>query len=152
MELIISGRTVLIDDEDYERVSKYKWYFNRQDRPTHGYVKTTIPGHITIFLHKFIMGNPSMVVDHINQDTLDNRKCNLRICTPCENMFNKSKYKNNTSGYKGVFVDKRWPSRWRAKIGYKGKRISLGSYNTPEEAYQAYRKAAIELYGEYARV
>ena len=90
-------------------------------------------------------------VDHINHDTLDNRKINLRICTVAENQYNQQiKNVKKTSKYKGVSWSPRHKS-FRADI-YKGEgHWFLGYYKDEFEAAQAYDKKAIELFGEFAR-
>jgi len=131
----------IIDKEDKEKIEHTFW------SKSHGYIKNG-----RTFLHRFIMNCPKdMIVDHINGDKLDNRKCNLRICTQAQNCCNSKKQKNNTSGYKGVC----WHTtrkKWFSSIKYNKKNISLGYFNTPEEAYAAYCKAAKELHGEFARL
>ena len=93
-------------------------------------------------------------VDHIDGDVLNNQKSNLRICTQQENAKNRKINKNNTSGIKGVSKTKRkeWRSKtWQAIIGADGKNTHLGYFYTAEEAGRAYKKAAKELYGDFAR-
>lgn len=109
---------------------------------------------LSIRLQRFIMGNPEgMVVDHINGDRLDNRKVNLRVCTKHQNSFNRKKPVNGkTSQYKGVYRNKKSPTRWCAAIKFNGKSKYLGSYDTEVEAAQSYNQAAILYFGEYARI
>lgn len=96
-------------------------------------------------LHRHILrlkkGDPRFG-DHINGDCLNNRRSNLRIVTVTENARNAKPYKNNTSGYRGVFWHKR-EKKWRARL----KRKDLGAYNTPEEANAARLKAEFEEWG-----
>lgn len=89
-------------------------------------------------------------IDHINLDPLDNRRCNLRLATNSQNNMNTRKRRDNTSGFKGVY----WHShsrKWHARITKKGVTKSLGYFNTPEEAHQAYCAAAIKDFGKFAR-
>ncbi len=96
-----------------------------------------------------ITDNKDVCVDHINHDPLDNRKCNLRIATPQQNMYNKNVYKNNESGYTGVHFYK--PSKkWVSYIKAENKRKHLGYFKTVEEAYTAYVRASQALHGEFA--
>lgn len=88
---------------------------------------------------------PDGHIDHINQVKDDNRIANLRIATRSENMQNRRMYKNNASGFRGVYWLKKH-KRWTAKIVANGKKSYLGFYLTPEEAYAAYCKAAAELH------
>ena len=137
---IYAGRA-LIDIEDVEEVKKYHWYLNRK-----GYVATSDLGKYPKELHRHIMGYPKdMIVDHINRDRLDNRKCNLRICTAKENSYNKSLSSNNKTGSKGVS-----PCLYKASISKDGITYNLGKFYTKEQAAIAYDRKAIELFGEYA--
>lgn len=91
-------------------------------------------------------------VDHINNNGPkdDNRICNLREATKSKNQFNRGRTKNNTSGFKGVQF-KKDIGKYRARIKNNLKDIHLGYFSTPEEAYEAYKEAALRLHGEYAR-
>jgi len=93
---------------------------------------------------------PREQVDHINGDGLDNRRCNLRLATPSQNARNRKLRADSTTGYKGVYQEKK-RLKWRATIRVNGKRRTLGRFNAPEDAYRAYCQAATEAFGEYAR-
>ena len=135
-----NGETFLIDYEDFEKVSKYFWTYST------GYAvrnKNRQP------MHRFVLGlgkaeRYKIEVDHINGNRLDNRKSNLRIVTRQENMYNKSEYKNNTSGVKGVKWNKD-RQKWQVQINHNKKRIHLGLYSDLEEAKQV-RLQAEEKY------
>lgn len=140
-----------IDDDDYERVSQYKWY--AQKNTTGGYY--ALRGVIErgkskkIFMHQFIMGSmPGCEVDHINRNKLDNRKVNLRFATRSQNMINRTKYKNNTSGHKGVHfrTDNR---KWIAYICIDNKLKRLGSFQNMDEAISAREQAVAKRYGAF---
>lgn len=88
------------------------------------------------------------VIDHIDGDSYNNSIENLRLCTQSQNTKNKSKQNNNTTGYTGVVQVR---NRWKAQIQCNGKRKHLGTFLTPEDAYEAYKQAAIELFGEFNR-
>lgn len=80
---------------------------------------------------------PLSAIDHINRDKTDNRISNLRLVSDAQNMQNRFKTRRNTSGYKGVhFVQS--TKRWRAQLCVNGKRIDLGTYDTPDQAGMAY--------------
>ena len=130
----------MIDLEYVDVVKNYKWCF------LGGYAYS----YQLKQLHRFIM-NPSedMVVDHINHNKLDNRKCNLRVCTHQENGWNKDPISTNTSGTTGVIFDKS-RNKWLARIEFNGKQIHLGRFKTKEEAVEARRQAEIEYFGEFA--
>jgi hypothetical protein len=150
MTIVISGYDVLIDDEDYERYKGHKWIIrlSRKTIPYVGYYEKEIKR--VIELQRFIMNNPKgLFVDHINGNPLDNRKCNLRICTPMQNCHNQKKRTTNTSGYKGVSPAKN--GRWRATIRGNGERIHLGYFRDPALAHAAYCEASKKYHGEYGR-
>ncbi len=108
------------------------------------------------YLHRAIVermiGYPltvKMLVDHIDGDTLNNRRENLRLCTNAENMRNIRTPKHNTSGFKGVSFDRR-TGRYLASITVNKVSKNLGRYRTPEEAHAAYLEAARLYFGEFA--
>ncbi len=149
---------VLVDDKDYERVSKYRWWVvsiktKRAIKPQLA-VQTEINGK-TVKLHRFILNPPKkMDVDHINGNTLDNRRSNLRICSRTQNLQNTDKYrrrKGTTSKFKGVS----WRSdsnNWRARIQINGVDKVLGSFQDEISAARAYNKAALTYFGEFAKI
>lgn len=100
-------------------------------------------------MHQDIMGaKGKQVVDHINKNGLDNRRCNLRVCTVRQNAQNHKRFATNTSGYTGVNLEGK---KWRARLrGNDSKKIHVGNFNTPEEAAVARDKKALELRGEFA--
>lgn len=103
-------------------------------------------------MHRLIMNAQNgQMIDHINGNVLDNRKENLRLCNKSTNAMNCKVHKHNTSGYKGVAWHKQM-KKWRAYIVINDKQKSLGLYKTKEEAAKAYNKAALELFGEFAKV
>lgn len=89
------------------------------------------------------------LVDHINREAHDNRACNLRYCTQSQNQFNRAKKPNSTSQYKGVS----WYTRdrcWRANVKSNGTNITLGKFQSEEDAARAYDEAAKKIAGEFA--
>lgn len=104
-------------------------------------------------MHRLIINcQNNKCVDHINHDTKDNRKENLRICTNHENSLNTQKQNRKTSSkYKGVCFDKK-SNKWRAIIAYKGKQKYLGTFENEKDAALEYNKHAIEMFGEYANI
>lgn len=94
--------------------------------------------------------NPGEECDHISTVRMDNRRENLRTVSRTQNLQNKPLYANSTSGYKGVTKDRK-TGHWRARIGVNGKRLHLGLFLAPEEAYAAYCEAAKRYFGEFAR-
>ncbi|MFD0710604.1 HNH endonuclease [Paenibacillus sp. GCM10027626] len=152
-ELILGkGEICLVDDDDYELLSKYSW-----NKSQYGYayrLGDRSKGEIwKILMHREIMqARENQFIDHINGNRLDNRKSNLRFATRGQNAMN-SAGRNGLSGYKGVFLNKtaKNPS-WRALIRVNRKSIHLGCFPTKEEAALAYNAAAIKYHGEFARL
>lgn len=136
----------LVDDEDFERVSQYKWSI-RKHRDIY-YAYGFIDGKM-IPLHQFIMKDKW--IDHINRKGLDCRKSNLRKVTPSQNQRNRRANKNSTSKYKGVYWQKAG-CKWRATIFVNNKLLSLGFFCNELDAALAYNKAAIKHFGEFARI
>ena len=145
-------RRAVVDPEDYEEQSRHKWYALRGD-------KTSIPRYYAcrkkngrrVFMHREIMNcPPGMEVDHINGDTLDNRRANLRICTHADNLYNR-KPRIATSSYKGVCFHK-LAKKWRSQISYKYKKHHIGFFKHQVRAAKAYDDRAKELFGEFARL
>lgn len=91
---------------------------------------------------------PKCRVDHVNGVKTDNRFVNLRECDLSQNLMNCGPHVDNESGLKGVFRNKK---RWAASISAYGKKRHLGTFDTPEEAHAAYRAAALEMHGDFAR-
>lgn len=153
--LLTQGKATLVDDDMYEYLNQWKWryhsggYASRSEHVS-GSKKNRIMRHI--YLHRFIMNTPEqMETDHINGNRLDNRKSNLRICTNKQNGHNMSITKRNSSGYKGVFWDKK-RNKWYAYISLGEKDKYLGLFVVKEDAARAWNEAAKKYYGEYARL
>lgn len=150
--LLIHNRqdiTAKIDDDVFQKVSSLDWVSSSRL-----YIKSR--GRGGVYLHHFVMNSPGpsvVTVDHINGDTLDNRKSNLRFCTRAENSRNARKWKKSTrSKYKGVSLDGKAPNqKWRACVKTIGKSFPLGNYRTEVEAAKAYDSAAVFLFGEFAK-
>ena len=114
-----------------------------------------MPDGRKVRLNRYLMGltntdiyTTEQVVDHINGDSMDNRKSNLRICTQADNMKNQKKSKKNTSGHKGVCWASR-EKRWIAYIKVDGKNITLGYFKNKEDAINARLKAEEKYYSEF---
>ena len=148
---LTQGKVAMVDDEDYERIAKYKWYALKNNS-TYYAVHTTGDGkeQKTISMAREIMRTPkNLMPDHINHNGLDNRKDNMRNCNRTQNAHNSQKRKRCSSKYKGVH----WASqikRWRAIIHYKKRKISLGCFSKEIEAALVYDEKARELFGEFA--
>ena len=135
----------LIDVSDYEEVSKYKWHATFCG--PRAYARSwKAGGKEGLFLHQFLLG--CKWIDHVNGDTLDNRRSNLRPCTNSQNQANK-KVTLARSGFRGVHLE-RQTQKWFAQIKCEGRTFHLGTYWTKEAAAIAYDLAARKLFGEFA--
>jgi hypothetical protein len=142
---LTQGRVAIIDAEDAEEVGKHNWCYKGR-----GYARSQINNKL-VFLHNFLMDSLlGTEIDHINNNGIDCRKNNMRLCTHIENLHNQNIRSNNTSGCKGVM----WHTqrkKWYARITVNYKCISLGLFSNIEEAAQAYREASMKYHGEFAR-
>lgn len=138
---------VVIDTEDLSKVENHLWvkrimpngkcYANFSSNGKRGAV------------HRLVMGvtDPKIEVDHIDNDGLNCRKSNLRLCTHLQNHLNKGKRKDSKQKYK--CIEYRY-GKYRPYININGKRTVLGLFDSPEEAAKIYDKKAVEIHGEFA--
>lgn len=130
--LYVGSYEYKIDLEDVEKVSKMNWIYISNKTP---YARSTK----RILLHRYIMNCPNdKIVDHINGDIFDNRKCNLRITNPVVNAFNKLiDVKKTRTGYTGITVDNRWKTmKYIVRITINGKRKNFGQFPSLEQAIE----------------
>jgi hypothetical protein len=148
------GFSIIVDDEDYERVNRYRWHAarfkdGREHRPVRGVGKGE-KRKLILLAREIINAPAGLVVDHIDGDPWNNLRSNLRVCTSAENSRNRRKHRTGRGEFKGVY---QLPSgRHQAAIGVNGKSIYLGSFDTAEEAARAYDRGAVEHHGEFARL
>lgn len=148
------GLFTLVDDEDAEELNTYRWHAT----DTH-YAKRANHGERGVppspeFLHRRLMGvkDPKLEVDHINNNTLDNRKINLRICTRNENAKNLfSPDRKKTSKFKGVSAKTDNPNKWISQINFNGEKIYLGIYDSEIEAAVAYNDASALFHRDFGK-
>lgn len=140
------GKFALVDDEDYEELSNYKWGVMAV-----GYAYTYY--HEIIYMHRLILNPPkNKEVDHVDGNKLNNQRQNLRICSSQQNKFNTFKAKKKKSSiYKGVCFLGQY-NCWSASIKYNKRRIHLGIFKTEIEAAKIYNQKAKELFGEFAKL
>ncbi|UCD53145.1 MAG: HNH endonuclease [Phycisphaerales bacterium] len=142
------GLHAIVDAEDYKWLSQYKWHAGRPTRAGKIYARRSRRRGGVILMHRQIMNPPrGMVVDHINGNSLDNRRCNLRICTQTENIHNSRLRCDAQSRFKGVYPK---DGKWYARIKYRGQIYHLGTFDDDVEAAKARDRKALELYGQYA--
>jgi len=145
---LTQGKFSIVDEEDFEELNKIKWHAC-YDRGTKSYyVKSLINNKIIHMPRKIMKTNQGLVVDHINHDTLDNRKSNLRNCTRSQNSMNQRKPRNNTSGTTGVYW-KKSIARWVSLIAINQNQIYLGVFKDKNDAIKARKKAEIKYFGEF---
>lgn len=157
-----ASHTAVVDAVDYEWASQVKWRWKHpESRRGTGYARRNTKSkgkqkdqllHVEIAKVMGLVATETEMVDHINGDSLDNRRSNLRVATATQNQGNRRKQRGKaTSSYKGVsFVKAR--GKWLACIGRRGVVKNLGRYSTEEAAARAYDVAALEYFGEYAHL
>lgn len=145
-------KIAFVDDEDHEFISRFAWHAIAMGNLWYAYrsIKLLNGRWTERSMHKHILETPKgMLIDHKDGNGLNNQKHNLRLANHQQNMANRKKHKNNTSGYKGVTME---GGRWRARIVINNKSISLGYYDDPAEAAIVYDMAATKMFGEFARL
>jgi hypothetical protein len=149
------GEWTIVEPTDYYRLKNYNWYIGGNGKEFYAFRNIKIgPGKTKmVSMHREIMNPPAgLLVDHRNNDTLDNRRANLRLATHSENSYNRPKTKaKTTSQYIGIYSEKR-TGRWTVKIRVNGERLWLGRFESEIEAAKAYDAAAKKYHGEFARL
>lgn len=144
---LTKGQFAIVDDEDFAFLSQWKWQYSAR------YAVRTGPRPLrkNIWMHRLIINPPDeLEVDHINRNTLDNRRANLRVVTHRFNIQN-SPVKEHTSGYRGVHWRKD-RQKWTAGAGARERYRWLGYFNNEIDAARAYDQAVRELFGPDAQV
>ena len=141
------GKHAIVDAADYPALSKYKWFAQPTERGHTFYACRSRKGR-ALSMHRQIMKPPKgMVVDHINGNGLDNRRCNLRICTQLQNSQNTHRRRPGKSRFRGVFPR---GEKWEAAIQHNGEQMYLGLFDEEVAAAKARDRKALELAGEFA--
>lgn len=148
---LTQGKVAIIDAVDWDLVKDFKWHTQKNHLCSYAIANIKRNGkRTTIGMHQILMGTYSkMHVDHINNDGLDNRRNNLRVCTVSQNRANSKTHLNNTSGYRGVSFKKN-TNRWKSQIRINKKLYDLGEFDLKEDAARVYDIISREWYGEYA--
>lgn len=151
---LTKGKFVIVDDDLYARFTEKRWNAS----PTHSghfYAaraeKKSDGKYSTVFMHRIINNTPAgLHTDHINGNTLDNRRENLRSATHSQNQWNRSVTPGKASIYKGVCW-RIYDKKWSAKIVVNNVAYHLGYFLTEEDAARAYDKRAEKEFGEFYR-
>jgi hypothetical protein len=143
-----AGKYVLVDDEDYESLNKYKWFSDKHGYASRGVSQNGKPQRI--LMHRVILETPKgLVTDHINGNRLDNRRSNLRIATQTENTYNSKPKSGSSVPYKGVCWDK-MRGMWQVRVMIGGK-VQFHEYvDNAKYAGRLYDFYARKIFGEYA--
>lgn len=144
------GAEIMVDDEDYETLSRFNWYRGGRCAHPMTFFYLRNDGSQTVYMHQILSGG-KVLTDHIDGNVLNNQKSNLRAATRQQNSANARKQvrkgKPCTSKYKGVCFTQ---GKFRVTVRKDGKTYQLGSYVNENEAGLAYNRKAAELFGEYA--
>jgi hypothetical protein len=147
---LTQGQVAIVDDEDFEYLSQWKWYANFHKKYGKYYARANIGNGKKVQLHRLIVKCPKgFEVDHINHNTLDNTKGNLRIVTKSQNQMNATINSVNKVGMKGVTFRR---GKYHVTITKNKKRIYLGKFENANQAGSVYDIYAKELFGEFAKL
>ena len=138
--------TIIVDKEDQDLLDNYKWYIHNSNNKQ--YIKGKLGRLHRVILTRVLGDITGQLVDHINGDTFDNRRSNLRLCTSSQNNCNRKKRSDNGTGYKWVTKDR---GKFRADVSLEDVRYRQ-SFSTPEDAYRWACEVAAGLHGEFLKL
>ena len=155
---LTQGKHVLVDDEDFEELNKFKWYACKAKQTYYACRKLRMRDGaskrgINVWMHRQILGLEMFnkkVADHIDGNGLNNQRLNLRKCTKQQNNFNRKKGLGRYR-YKGIAWNSKY-KKWEACLNKSGKCIFLGFFDSENEAGGAYNRGAIYHFGEFANL
>lgn len=161
---LTKGYVAIVDDEDAD-LAQHSWNSNPSRSGKIVYAQRTVyvfdgqkRKHTTVSLHRMVMERvlgrsltKSDLIDHVHGIGIDCRRKELRLCSRSQNSWNSGKRPNNTTGYKGVSYTERYKHPYIAYFRYLGKRITIGRFDTVEEAYAAYCETVKQYHGEFFR-
>src|SRR3990167_624881 len=148
---LTKGYYAIVDASDYEKVNAFKWYAAERRTGTGRLTVYAGRGHGCILMHRFILGDSAAEIDHKNGDGLDNRRSNIRPASRTQNNANMKKRLGAASRFKGVSFHP-GTGKWRAGIWSSGTRKHLGLFVREWDAAVAYNHAALETFGEFAKI
>lgn len=150
IQILIRDNLKILIDECDSWLLNYKWSYQKTRKGKPYYARATINGKRTL-MHKLIMAEENKLVDHVNGNGLDNRRSNLRYCNNSENLLNRNKSKNNTSGYKGIWYRKD-RGTYVAELTINKRAVIKKSFKTLKEAIVEYNNAAKKYSNGFARL
>jgi len=153
--LLTRGMVALVDDADFDFLSKHSWCYRIGRNRRTGYAESNISinGEWTrVLMHRYIMDADRKVeIDHRDGNGLNNQRANLRIATHSQNLHNSHPHRRpKTSKYKGVCWHKAM-KKWHAQIRINGRAISIGFFDSQEDAARAYDATSRLHCGEFSK-
>ena len=147
---LTQNKVALVDDWEYEQLNKHKWFALLKGNTY--YARRRISRYKLCYMHHLVLPLiPGFEIDHIDGSGLNNQKHNLRYSTSQQNKMNQRSQLNTSSKYKGVHWCKE-TNKWRARIKLKETNKNLGFFRSEKEAALAYNSAALQYFGEFARL
>jgi hypothetical protein len=155
---LTKGHRAMVDDDLYDWLNQWKWYYKEQSDGHGGYAARTLNAvwggpwpNKTLRMHELILPPPpGYETDHSDINKLNNQRNNLRLATKSQQRWNESMRSTNSSGYKGIYWHKR-DKKWRVQLGVNYKKVYIGNYAKLEDAIEAYKKAVNKYHGEFGR-
>lgn len=149
---LTKGQIAVVDSTDYDQISGFSWQAKWDENTKMFRAERTIRledgKRRTLGMHRVVMGDPKgLLIDHKNHNTLDNRRCNLRICNSSQNAMHRKVRSSNKLGLKGVV---RNGSGFAAYVSINRKKMHLGTFPTKELAYEAHQAASKKFHGDYS--
>lgn len=143
-KFVISGKNIMIDDCDVDYFKSKKWYLKDGKYLANKNIRT-------VYFHRVIMGEPDCLVDHIDRNTFNNSRSNLRLVNKSQNAMNSKVRKDSFTGYKGIsYVVKR--DSFHTYINKNGLRFFIGYYKNLDDAIEARKRYELKLFKEYSTI